>query len=115
MADRVPPWTGHPPLLVIKVGQKYIGLKNSRGAGDIFGFPICCSTSLPRANPIFEQLAQSGAAATGDGRGSSGEQTSILAALCVEQDLQGCVGGHRRCRVLGAKRKSCARPEHYRF
>src|SRR5262245_12894101 len=28
-----------------------------------------------------------------------------LAALCV---------GHRRCRVLGAKRKSCARPEHYR-
>src|SRR5215472_16047195 len=70
--------------------QKYIGLKNSRGAGDIFGFPICCSTSLPRANPIVEQLAQSGAAATGDGRGSSGEQTSILAALC---------GGHRRCRV----------------
>src|SRR5262245_22972030 len=84
-----------PPLLVIKVGQKYIGLKNSRGAGDIFGFPICCSTSSAASNPIFEQLAQSGAAATGDGRGSSGEQTSILAALC---------GGHRRCRVFGAKR-----------
>ena len=42
----------------------------------------------------FERLVQSGAAATWGGWWNSREQAAIFAGLCVEQDLQGCVGGH---------------------
>src|SRR5215472_5604044 len=84
-------------------------------AGDIFVFRfvaalVCREQILFLNSSRIQEQPRPGTAG-----GSSGEQTSILAALCVEQDLQGCVGGHRRCRVLGAKQKSFARPEHYRF
>ena len=47
-----------------------------------------------------------------EGAGKPTSPYSTLISLVRGRLAPDCV---RKCRVLGAKRKSCARPEHYQF